>query len=198
MIDALLYAVRDAIRAAGFGYGHAECEITDDNGIPPPRMGNVFVSVHSGEIQSTADNQLFELMGFSVTLTMRLARVSLDRVGDQLIARNLIRVPQANREGFNAKAEQLRAFLHMNWAMTVLVGRTPPSANDNLSAWSPGTEVYGFSEPARYRGREKIQDVGSDWFGTEPDAEDFGIKAALTFEAAKRFQPQTLAVGPFV
>jgi hypothetical protein len=115
-----------------------------------------------------------------------------------MIARNLARIPLGYREGFNAKVEQLRAFLHMNWRMTVLTNQTPLSANDNLSAWSPGTMVYGFSEPARYKGLQNVQFVGSEWFGTEPDAEDFGIKAELTFDDAKRFQPQTLPVGAFV
>ena len=56
MIDALLYAVRDGIRAAGFGYGAAECEIMDD-GKPPPRMGNFFVSVHGGKSRPGQANE---------------------------------------------------------------------------------------------------------------------------------------------
>jgi hypothetical protein len=187
--------VRDAIRAAGFNYGKTECEIMDD-GRPPPRCGAVFVAVHGGSSRSIADNQLFELYSFSVTLTMRLARVSFDRIGDQLIARNVARDPLANREGFNAKVEQLRALLHMNWRVTVLTGQTPNSANDNLSAWATGT-VYGFCEPARYRTSEVPKLVGGDWFGAEPDIEDFGVKSEIRFEGAKRFQPQTAAVGPF-
>ena len=87
MIDALLYAVRDNIRSAGFNYGKAECEIMED-GRPPPRAGNVFVSVHGGNSSSLRDNQLYEEFGFFITLTMRTGGVSIDRVGDQLIARN--------------------------------------------------------------------------------------------------------------
>ena len=196
MIDALLYAIRNSIRAAGFSYGTAECEIGAD-GKPPPRAGNVFVSVHDGTSRSVADNQLYELYGFSVTLTMRLGRVPLDAVGDQLIARNVARAPLGNREGFNAKVDQLRGFLHMNWRITVLTGQTPASANDNLSAWATGT-VYGFIEPARYRGPDKIQEVGAEWFGADPDSDDFGVKAEIRFDGAKRMQPQTAAVGPFV
>ncbi len=201
MLDALLYAVRDAIRAAGMNYGKAECELCDDEGKPPPRCGNVFVSVHKGKTREWSgnnDNNLAELYDFSVTLTMRLGRVSLDNLGDQLIARNIARVPQANREGFNAKVEQLRAFLHMNWRITVLVNQTPASANDNLSAWAVGT-VYGFVEPARYRGSGGgTQLVGGEWFDADPEAEDFGIKQELRFEGAKRFQPVMLPAGPFV
>lgn len=195
MLDALLYSVRDGIRAAGIGYGIAECEICED-GRPPPRCGNLFVAVHDGECRSNADNQLQEYLGFLVTLTMRVT-VPLDRVGDQQIARNLARVPLGVRQGFNAKRDQLRAYLHMNWERTVLTGRNPNSANDNLAAWCAGT-VYGFSEPARYRGPEKARLVGGEWFAAEPEAAEMGIVSEMRFEGARRFQPQTAAVGPFV
>lgn len=195
MMDALLYAVRDFIRTAGAGYGRAECEIMDD-GKPPPRCGNFFAAVHASRVSSEGDNNLDERFGFLVTLTMRVT-VPLDRVGDQQIARNLALVPLAQRRGFNAKVEQLRSFLHMNWGMTIVQGRTPPSANDNLAAWATGT-VYGFCEPARYRGPEVVRLVGGDWFGAEPDSEDVGIVSEMRFEGARRFQPQTTASGPFV
>lgn len=198
MIDALLYAVRDGIRAGGMNYDPATCEIMDD-GRPPPRAGNYFASIHGGRsvsIRGQNDNVLGELFGFSVTLTMRVT-VPLDRVGDQQIARNLALVPLGQRQGFNHKAEQLRAFLHMNWRVTVLTGQTPASANDNISAWCTGT-VYGFSEPARYQGTDNLRLVGGEWFAAEPDAEDVGITAEMKFMGAKRFQPVTTAVGPFV
>ncbi len=197
MIDALLYSVRDTIRAAGIGYGKAESEIMDD-GKPPPRAGNVFVAVHGGKSSpgSANDRNLYELFDFAVTLTMRVI-VPLDRVGDQQIARNLALVPLAQRQGFNARVERLRGLLHMNWRMTVLTSQTPPSANDNLAAWATGT-VYGFVEPARYGGAEVPMLVGADWMGAEPEAEDFAIKSELRFARAARFQPQTAAVGVFV
>jgi hypothetical protein len=194
VIDALLYAVRDGIRRLVPGYDVATCEITDD-GRPPPRCGNYFAAVHGGTDDSMSDNQLQEYLDFSVTLTMRVA-VPLDRVGDQQLARNIARVPLGQRQGFYAKREQLRAFLHMSWERIVLVGRVPPSANDNLAAWLTGT-VYGFCEPARYRGSEKPTLVGGEWFGSEPDAEDTGIKSEIRFARARRFQPQTLPAGPF-
>lgn len=212
MIDALLYAVRDGIRAAGMNYGTAECEIVD-NGQPPPRCGNVFVAIHGGKTRpgKANDNNLFELYDFMVTLTMRVT-IPLDRVGDQLIARNIPltinNVPAAQRQGFDAKIEQLRAYLHMNWAITVLRGRTPNSANDNLAAWATGT-VYGFAEPARYHGAEVPILQGGEWIGVEPEYErysgkkseregQFCIKSEMKFRDAKRFQPQTTSTGVFV
>ena len=197
MIDALLYAVRDAIRAASFNYGKAECEIMDD-GRPPPRAGNWFVAVHGGVSRPGKANHrnMHELFDFSVTLTARVT-VPLDRVGDQLIARNLELVPLAQRQGFNAKLEQLDRFLHMNWRITVLTGQTPKSANDNIAAWATGT-VYGFAVPAASNGGEMPKLVGAEWMGAEPNSEDFAIKSEIRLSGAERFQPQTASVGVFV
>lgn len=194
MIDALLYSVRDGIRAAGMGYDAASCEIMDD-GRPPPRCGNYFASVHDGMMTSDRDNQLNELYGFSVTLTMRIT-VPLDRAGDQLIALNVTRVPLAERKGFYAKVDRLRAKLHMNWGFVVLTGQTPNSANDNMLAWGSG-EMYGFVEPMRFLSLESPKLVGGPWFDAEQDAQDFGVKATMTFGRCRRFQPVTSQSGPF-
>ncbi len=198
MIDALLYAVRDAIRAAGMKYGHAECEIMP-SGEPPPRCGNVFVAVHGGRKRpgDANDNNLYELYGFSVTLTMRVT-VALDRIGDQEMARNIALVPLGQRQGFDHKEEQLRALLHMNWNMVVKQSQTPPSANDNLATWVGSGTVYGFCEPARYQGPEPVRLVGGEHFAADPKSMDMGLVTELRFDGAKRFQPQTAAVGPFV
>ena len=197
MLDPLLYAVRDYIRNAGIRYGVAECEITDD-GRPPPRFGNWFVAVHGGRSRPGPANRrnLFELFDFSVTLTARVT-IPIDRLGDQLIARNITLVPDAQRQGFNAKVEQLRSLLHMNWRITVQQGQVPNSANDNLAAWCTGT-VYGFYLPAAYQGAEVPSLQGPDWTGADPDSGEFAIKSELRFAGAERFQPQTAAVGVFV
>lgn len=188
MIDALMYAVRDRIRATNFGFGYAECEIMDD-GRPPPRCGNYFAAVHGGKDKNDASNNLDERYDFLVTFTMRVT-VPLDRVGDQLIHRNIARVLVAEREGFRAKVDQLRRLLHMNWQLLA-------SANDNLAAWTTGT-VYGFVEPARYLGAADPRLVGGEWFAADPDAEDVGVVSELSFSGARRLQPQTQPVGPFV
>lgn len=187
MIDALMYAVRDTVRGASIGYGAAECEIMDD-GRPPPRCGSVFASVHGGREKSDRDNQLMENCEFKVTLTMRIV-VPLDRVGDQMLYRNLVRQLIGEREGMRAKADQLRRLLHMNWMMLAL-------ANKNLCDWLSG-EVYGFCEPARYTGATEPRLVGGEWFTADPDADDIGAVIELSFERARRMQPQTAAVGPF-
>ncbi len=156
-----MYAVRDQIRSAGINFDAASCEIMDD-GKPPARCGKWFAAVHGGTDRSTDDNNLMEYYDFSVTLTMRVT-IPLDRAGDQLIHRNIARLPIGEREGLRAKIDQLRRILNMNWKMTCLFGQTPPSANDNLSNWLTGT-VYGFVEPARFRGTAAAKLVGGGWF----------------------------------
>lgn len=196
MIDALLFSVRDAVRAQPFGYGSESlCDIQDD-GHPPPACGNVYVSIHEGNSRSTARRNLDEYFAFAVTLTMRVS-VPLDRIGNMQLASKLARSSTKGQPSFNARMEQLRAFLHMNWTLTVVQGVTPASANDNIAAWTPSGTVYGFIEPAMYAGRDKPELVGGEWFGAIPNADDIGIKCEMRFEGARRMQPQTLAVGPY-
>lgn len=176
MIDALLHAVRDAVRGGNYGYaGDGFCEIMPD-GRPPPRAGNVFIAIHEGQSRSRADNCLDEYFAFVATLTMRVT-VPLDRVGIALEAMKLVKVT-----GFNRRAEQLRAFLHMNWAVLGL-------ANDNLVNMTDAVSVYGFCEPARYTGMSKPRLVGGEWFGASPEVEQVGLVADLTFDRCRRLQP---------
>ena len=55
------------------------------------------------------------------------------------------------------------------------------------------TEVYGFCEPARYRGRDEARLVGPEWFQAE-EGEDVGLVSELRFEDARRMQ----RIGTFV
>ena len=170
-----------------------------DDGKPSPRFGNYFVSVHGGKSRPALANirNLDEYFDFNVTLTARVIG-PLDRVGDQQIARNIARVPLGQRQGFNAKLEQLKVFIHSNWVITVLQGQKPPSANDNLAAWAADSSpVYGFVEPARWASSELPTLVDGRWTGDDPDQEGFAIKAQLSFIGARRMQPQTASVGVF-
>lgn len=195
MIDALLFSVRDNIRAAGFGYGEPQCDIQDD-GRPPEAVGNIFVAVHELTSRSTARRNLDEYFGFALTVTLRVS-IPAFRVGDMQMASKLARTGTKNEPSLNARMEQLRGFLHMNWTITVVTGQTVPSANDRIAAWMPSGTVYGFVEPAAYTGRDKPELVGGEWFGAVPDAKDVGIKCEMRFEGARRMQPQTAAVGPY-
>ena len=197
MMDALLFAVKDTIIAAPLGYNVSSCDIMGPNGEPPARCGKFFVAVHEGGSNNQAVNNLDERFDFNVTLTMRIV-VPLDRIGDAGLASKVARTAgPLGTPSFNARVEQLRAYLHMNWKMTVQTSQTPASANDNLAAWWPSGTVYGFVEPARFRGAETPVFVGGDWFSAKPEAVDVGIKSTLRFAGARRLQPQTLNVGPF-
>lgn len=187
MIDALLFAVRDGVRNAGFGYGVEQCEIMDD-GHPPARSGNIFVAVHEGPTRNTSTRNLDEYFAFSLTLTMRVTGIPVDRIGDQGLASKLARTTGKGQPSFNARLEQLRAWGHMNW--TVMA-----SANTNLANWAPSnvSTIYGFVEPAHYAGAERPVLVGGEWLSAVPEAVDVALKAELRFDGARRMQPITAA-----
>ena len=189
MLDALLYAVRNAIRSVNDGqqnialrYDERNCEIMA-NGQPKANCGDIFVAVHEGPTRSTQENSLNDYYSFMVTVTQRVV-VPLDRVGDQLLAKQLASNKAIAPGGisFNARCEQLRSFLHMNWGIL-------QDANNNLVNWTPDAEsVYGFSEPARYRGMETPILVGPDWFWAEEGSGMTGLKSELHFEDCRRLQ----------
>lgn len=183
MIDALLFAVRDNVRDAGWGYDAATCEVAAEEGMPPPRC-DLFVAVHQGPTDSAMDNALDEYFGFFLTLTLRVKGVPLDRIGDKLLCSNLARRPGPNgSRSFNARVEQLRSVHHMGWGII-------QDANTNLMAWEPDALlVPGFCEPARYRGMEVPRLVGGQWFSADPDSNNVGLVASLRFEGARRLQP---------
>lgn len=191
MIDALLFSVRDAIRDAGYGYNASTCEIMAD-GHPIPSMGDWFVAVHELASRSNADNCLNELFGFGVTVTRRISGVPFDRIGNKVMAANLARQPgPQGQPSFNARCEQLKNFLHMNWGVL-------QDANNFLVQWTPGDNlVYGFCEPARYRGMETPVLEGGAWFQADPEidpaSQPIGLKAQLTFEDCRRLQ----AIGTY-
>src|ERR1700683_3154176 len=187
MMDAILYAVRDGLRAQNFGYsGPNLCEIQAADGKPPPGCGNIFVAVCEGSTSNNAMNNLDEYFDWSLVLTMRIS-VDPDRVGVSLEASKLARKSGPGNPSFNARVEQLRAWGSMNWPITVLVGQNPPSANDNLQAWAPAgtSQIYGFVEPAHFVGAEKPVIVGGDWFTASPDAMEVGLKAEIKFARAR-------------
>jgi hypothetical protein len=175
MIDALLIAVQQDVLGGGFNYDKRSCLIMPD-GQPPPGCGDVFVAVHPGGTDGDMMNALDQYLGFSLTLTMRVKEPP-DRVGDQLLARNV-----ARRVGFNARAHQLGIFLHMNW------GVLQDANNVLVSLAGDVMTVEGFCEPAQWASMEVPTLVGGEWFGASPDSEDVGLKAELQFERCRRLQ----------
>jgi hypothetical protein len=180
MIDALLYAARDAVRGGGLGYDRTTCTIMAD-GRPPPRCGEVFVAVHQHGQMGDMMNALDEYYGWDVTLTMRVT-IPLDRVGEQLLSKNLA-ADVARKIGFNYRAQQLKTLLHMNWFLL-------QDANNNLVELYPQAPVvYGFAEPAQFVNMDDPDFVGGAWFSAKVDSDDIGLMAALHFDRARRLQP---------
>jgi hypothetical protein len=182
MIDALLYAVRDCVIGAGYGYNVNTCDVMPD-GEPKANCGDIFIAVHQGGSQGGGYGRLDEMFAFNLTLTMRCRGIPKDRVGDSLLAQKV-----AKSTGFNRRAEQLRAFLHENWFLLYY-------ANNYLVEYSGDQEVvYGFCEPPRYRGQSEPHFVYGGWFSGNPEDEDVGLMAELRFDDCRRFQ----AIATFV
>ena len=185
MIDALLFAIRDEVVNSRTGWDQRTCQVMGDQGQPPPFAGDWFCAVHQAGSSSEMDNALDELFDFDVTLTRRLAGVPLDRLGDQLLASRTART-MAKETGFNARAEQLRSMLHMDW------GALGDANNYLVGLFPQANVVYGFCEPARYRGMDTPRLVGPSWFmAEEPSGEGLdqvGLVASLHFKGARRLQ----------
>jgi hypothetical protein len=176
MIDALLLSVVDAVRNAGLGYDYATANVTGPDGRPPPRCGAIFVAVHQGVNVNEFMNSLNDYFDFSITLTMRVV-IPFDRIGDQLLA-----VKTAQEKGFNRRCNALKDLLHMNWGML-------QDANNYLVTLMPeAPTIYGFCEPAHFANMEVPTFVGSDWFLSEPDDMNVGLKSKLSFTNARRMQ----------
>ena len=191
MVDALLFAFRDAIRTIPGYLDAAHCEIVaDPEGRPPGRCGDWFAAVHQGPSTSTMDNALDERFSVSVTLSMRVT-VPPDRAGDQFLAKKLAAQPgPGGSPSFNARTNQLAALLHMDWWLL-------QDANNYLISMLPqAATVHGFSEPARYRLTDTAMFVGDEWFGSEggpgESDEPLGLKATIHFEDCRR-GPQAIA-----
>lgn len=184
MIDALLAATLATLRSAGLGYDEATSEITPGPQ-PPARAGTFFCALHQLEDVATGDNRLEEDYSWGLALTARIT-VPPDRVGNALLVSELARRRgPLGQPSFNARADDLRALFHMDWA-------TLGAANTLLAAWTQDVVVYGFCEPARYRGGGKaVRLVGPEWFGARAAEEGppVALTATLRFEGAKRFQP---------
>jgi hypothetical protein len=152
-------------------------------------MGDVFLGVHQGAYRSDMDNCLNEYFGVNLTLTMKVI-CPADRIGDQLLAKEIAAKPgPGGSPSFNARMNTLASLLHMDWGVL-------QDANNNLISLLPGAQtIYGFSEPARFRGMDEPQLVGQEWLGGGEEtegAEDVALKGTLRFEDCRR-GPQAIA-----
>ncbi len=179
-VDALLYAVKDVILEQPFGWDRTTCDIMAD-GHPAPRTAGWFCAIHQGGQRGDMMNALDEYYGFTLTLSVLLAGVPPDRVGTQLLAKNDA-LTLAREVGFNARAQQLKVFLHMNWYVIGL-------ANQYLCQMFSGSyQVDGFCEPCHWSDMTDPKFVGGEWFAAEPNHPNAGITAEIRFDGARRLQ----------
>ena len=202
MIDALLYAFRDACdvnNGSPLRYDHRTMDIMPD-GRPKPMCGPVFLAIHPGPDQNVGVENLSEYFAVHLTLTMKIL-IPGDATGSHLLAAAI--TPQLLEEtGFNQRADSIRAFFNKNWEVI-------EAANEYLCvrAGAIGQEsVYGFSESPVYNPGEPPYLVGESWFKAEPPKHanqyvastgvhpEVGIAQQLEFNRIFREQP----VGLFV
>lgn len=173
---ALLTAVRNRLRAAitdvppGLGYETRQCEVGWD-GQPPPMAGQVFVAVHPGSITSQSDQAMDEYYDLTVTLSMRLGQFPVDRWGE----RSLI----LSDTGLYARAEAIRALLHMNYPVQ-------DAANAII-----GAQDNGFVETIRYLGMGALREQGPDWWWAESEQQTeapVGLSVEIRLGKARRVQ----------
>lgn len=181
MIDALLFAVKDAVGKSS-GYDDRTCDVRV-NGKPPPSCGDVFLAIHQSSARSEMDNAEDEYFGFDLTLTYRVT-VPLDRIGDRELASRLARrAGPRGQPSHNARLDRLKSFLHMNWGVI-------QDANNLMSQWAAEeVVVFGFAEPARYKTREVPRFEGGAWFESNEAADNVGLVGGLHFDGARRLQP---------
>jgi hypothetical protein len=187
MIDALLFAFRDTVRTLRGFMEVSQCDIVaDPDGRPPANMGDWFAAIHPGSVHSDMDNALDEYFGVNVTVTMAVT-APIDRVGDQQMAKLLAAQPGPGRTpSFDVRCNRIASLLHMDW-------QTMAAANNYLVAMLPeAPTVYGFAEPARYRGGATDVQWGYDeWVSAEEESDGEGkvcIHAMLRFEDCRRLQ----------
>lgn len=148
---------------------------------PKPNCGDIFLAVHEGASRSDMKNALNEYFGVTLSLTMRVTQVGMDRVGDQALA-----VKLARKLGFNRRCEQLRAFGHQNWGIL----QDANTYLQQMEADVPDSVVYGFCEAAQYMGMDAPHFVGPEHFYAfaQTGQNDVGLLASLRFEECRRLQ----------
>jgi hypothetical protein len=166
-MPALLLAVRDRLRAA-LSLGAHECEVQPD-GYPHPAAGEVFYAVHPGYVNQDLDTCMDESYEVKVTITAKTGQAPLDRWGTRILT--------LASTGLYARAEAVRALLHMNETVRA-------SANTTI-----GAQDNGFTETLRYRGMGPPTPRGPEWFSAEDESvPPAGLSLELTFGGARRVQ----------
>ncbi len=178
---ALELAVRDSIRST-LAIGQALCEVME-NGQPPPRCGKVFYAVHGAGVTQSCQNSIDELYAITVTITLRINE-PFDSLGTALTDKALV--------GMHDRIQALK-YIHMSPASYAIMNAANTYIKTAAEALaSPPAQVYGFCEPLQFLSAELPPEiVGAEWFKAAPEAQMIGIKSAVKFGKARRFQPNS-------
>ncbi len=182
---ALLLSCRDVLQASktasppalvGLGLPQAQCDVLFD-GQPPPGCGELFVALHPGEWTTEDIEGLNEVFGLDITVTVRVGVLPRDRMAPTSILASLA------GESLDQQLEAIRALLHLDSVRDQWLNQ----ANTYI-----GGTANGFVEPPRFRGGDRPQACGPDWFGTDWDGQGplppVGISQTLHFGGARRLQ----------
>jgi len=151
------------------------------DGHPPPKNAGWYLAIHQDGERGDMLNALDEYYSFVLTLTKTVDGVPRDRLGDKLLCNRLART-LAKETGFNARAQQIKTFLHMNWWVIGL-------ANQLLvEMYAAEYVVNGFCEPAHWYDTELPRLVGGEWLSADPESADTALVAEIRFRDARRLQ----------
>lgn len=167
-IAAMLIAARDALRAVD-GFSNERCDI-QPGGRPPARMGEFYIALDEGSIQSTEKSSLREVFTIVVWISKRTGKYPRDQYG---------KIYTANAIGMDAIERKVIRAIHGQQAVRV-------AANTLLGAPHANAGDI-FQQPLWYTGRGPTQFRGADWSGGSDESDTFLVRQ-LTFAGAVRVQ----------
>lgn len=169
-MEALLFAVRNQLRAK-LNYSPQVCEIMPD-GKPSPGAGEKFVAVYFGYENDAGSHgeSLDQYFGVNVTLSVRIAKAPIDRVGPDIIA--------VAGTGLLAEARRIQAIIHMDPDGYAIV----KAANVLI-----GPNFNGFIEPLQWTSTNYLGVQGAAWYRSKKGTAS-GVAVTLAFGKARRVE----------
>lgn len=167
-MEVLLEATRDYLRTTA-SLSNERCDI-QPGGRPPARMGETYVSIDEGPIQSTEKSSLREIYTVRVWITKRTGKYPADRRSNVYLD---------NIAGLGKLERLVIRTIHGAQALRV--------AANTLGGFPHANAGDIFQQPLWYTGRGPSSYVGAEWIGGEGENDTFLVRQ-LTFQGALRVQ----------